>query len=61
MSFQIGNNEVEIKQAKTDNTIAFHIEAEDIKSHTNKVVVHWNSKWQNRKTEMMKELTIEHI
>lgn len=61
MSFQIGNNEVEIKQGKTDYTITFHIEAEDIQSPTNKVVVHWNGKWQNRKTEMIKELTIEHI
>lgn len=61
MSFQIGNNEIEIKQGKTDYTITFHIEAEDIQSSTNKVVVHWNGKWQNRKTEMIKELTIEHI
>lgn len=60
MSFQIGNNEVEIKQGKTDYVIAYHIEAEDIQSPTNKIVVHWNGKWQNRKTEMIKELTIEH-
>ena len=60
MSFQIGNNEVEIKQGKTDYVIAYHIETEDIQSPTNKIIVHWNGKWQNRKTEMTKELTIEH-
>lgn len=60
MSFQIGNNEVEIKQGKTDYIIAYHIEAEDVQSPTSKIIVHWNGKWQNRKTEMIKELTIEH-
>ena len=61
MSFQIGNNEIEIRQGKTDYTITFHIEAEDMQSSTYKIVVHWNGRWQNRKTEMDKELKIEYI
>lgn len=61
MSFQIGNNEIEIKQGKTDYTITFHIEAEDMQSSTSKIVVHWNGRWQNRKTEMDKELKIEYL
>ena len=61
MSFLIGNNEVEIRQGKTDYILAYHIESEDIQSTTNKIIVHWNGKWQNRKTEMTKELTVEHV
>lgn len=61
MSFQIGDNKIDIKQGKTDYTITFHVEAEDIQSPTYKIVIHWNGKWQNRKTEMIKELAIEHI
>lgn len=61
MLFQIGDNEIDIMQGKTDYIIAFHIEAEDIQSPTNKIVVHWNGKWQNRKTEMAKVLSVEYI
>lgn len=61
MLFQIGNNEIEIKQGKTDYSITFHVEAENIQSTTNKIVIHWNGKWQNRKTEMDKVLSIEYL
>lgn len=61
MAFLIGDNKIEIKQGKTDYIIAFHIEAEDIQSPSSKIVVHWNGKWQNRKTEMKRVLSIEHV
>ena len=32
-----------IKQGKTDYSITFHVEAENIQSTTNKIVIHWNA------------------
>lgn len=61
MLFQIGDNKIDIKQGKTDYTIAFHIESEDMQSPTNKIVVRWNGKWPNRKTEMAKVLSVEYL
>lgn len=61
MLLQIGDNEIEIKQKKTDYTIAFHVEAEEVQSITNRIIIHWNGKWYGRKIEMKNVLTIEHI
>lgn len=60
MLLQIGDNEIEIKQKKTDYTIAFHVEAENVQSITNKIIIRWNGKWYGRKIEMKKVLSIEH-
>lgn len=61
MLFLIGDNEIDIKQGKTDYTIVFHIEDENAQSTTNKIVIHWNGKWYGKKSEMKKVLSIEHV
>lgn len=60
MLFQVGDNEIDIMQGKTDYTIVFHIEAENAQSSSHIIIIQWNGKWQSRKTEMKKHLSVSY-